>query len=119
MFASSIRRITHKLPINRVPVNRSFVTETVVGAMGVGVVTVGGYIANYWKTVLPHQRIVVTGLGIKEAYIGQTKLLLPKPLHQWYVVNLGVHTLNFDVTTHQFKKNCSKIQMSQTDFWYI
>jgi hypothetical protein len=26
--------------------------------------------------------------------------LLPRPLHQWYVVNLGVHTLNFDVTTY-------------------
>lgn len=93
---------------------RSFVTETVFGALGVGALTVGGYVANYWKTVLPHQKIVVTGLGIKDAYIGQTKLLLPKPLHQWYVVNLGVHTLNFDVTTYTKDKISLKLPIVLT-----
>jgi hypothetical protein len=94
--------------------HRSFVTETIMGAVGVSVLTVGGYISSYWKTVLPHQRIVVTGLGIKDAYIGQTKLLLPKPLHQWYVVNLGVHTINFDVTTYTKDKISLKLPIVLT-----
>jgi uncharacterized membrane protein YqiK len=84
--------------------------------LGIGAVplAVGAYIGMYWKTVLPHQRIVVTGLGIGDAYIGQTKLLLPKPLHQWYTVDLGVHTINFDVTTYTKDKISLKLPIVLT-----
>ncbi len=103
-----VRQINRKLFFD------SSLASTIISAVGIGTVMTGAYISNYWKTVLPHQRIVVTGLGIKDAYIGQTKLLLPKPLHQWYVVNLGVHTLNFDVTTYTKDKISLKLPIVLT-----
>lgn len=115
MLLSKLRRITHVTKTTNRSISFDFqLLNNVSGAVAIGAVTTGAYIANYWKTVLPHQRIVVTGLGIGDAYIGQTKLLLPKPLHQWYVVDLGVHTLNFDVTTYTKDKISLKLPIVLT-----
>lgn len=94
--------------------NRQIATETIVGAMAIGTLGTFAYVHSYWKTVLPHQRLVVTGFGIKGAYVGQTKLLLPKPLHQWYPVSLQVHTQTFDVITFTKDKIALKLPIVLT-----